>query len=104
MGGEGGSSQHHAACHARAASVEETDWLRIAALYEALAGLTPSPVVELNRAVAVSRGVSKASATLCLAMMTQSPRLDRVSQSDVLEDKLTRGQIGALTATIWYLR
>jgi predicted RNA polymerase sigma factor len=44
-----------AACHAQAASVEDTDWPRIAALYEALAALTPSPVVELNRAVAVSR-------------------------------------------------
>ncbi|CAA9249884.1 MAG: RNA polymerase ECF-type sigma factor [uncultured Blastococcus sp.] len=44
-----------AACHARAVSVEETDWARIAALYEALAELTRSPVVELNRAVAVSR-------------------------------------------------
>ncbi len=42
-----------AACHARAASVEDTDWERIAALYVVLAHLTPSPVVELNRAVAV---------------------------------------------------
>jgi RNA polymerase sigma factor (sigma-70 family) len=42
-----------AACHARAHSAEETDWERIAALYDALAQLTPSPVVELNRAVAV---------------------------------------------------
>src|SRR6266705_2953101 len=43
-----------AACHARAHVASETDWPRIAALYEALAQLTPSPVVELNRAVAVS--------------------------------------------------
>jgi len=43
-----------AACHARAMSAEETDWARIAALYDALAELTPSPVVELNRAVAVA--------------------------------------------------
>jgi RNA polymerase sigma factor (sigma-70 family) len=42
-----------AACHARAASVKNTDWERIAALYMVLAHLTPSPVVELNRAVAV---------------------------------------------------
>jgi RNA polymerase sigma factor (sigma-70 family) len=42
-----------AACHARAASVQDTDWERIAALYVVLAYLTPSPVVELNRAVAV---------------------------------------------------
>jgi RNA polymerase sigma factor (sigma-70 family) len=42
-----------AACHAQAATAEETDWARIAALYEALALIAPSPVVELNRAVAV---------------------------------------------------
>ncbi len=42
-----------AACHARASTPEETDWVRIAALYEALAGVAGSPVVELNRAVAV---------------------------------------------------
>ena len=41
-----------AACHARARTAEQTDWVRIAALYDALAGLTPSPVVELNRGVA----------------------------------------------------
>jgi predicted RNA polymerase sigma factor len=41
-----------AACHARAASVAETDWGRIAALYDVMAALTPSPVIELNRAVA----------------------------------------------------
>lgn len=43
-----------AACHARARAPGETDWPRIAALYAALARLTPSPVVELNRAVAVA--------------------------------------------------
>ena len=43
-----------AACHARALTPEATDWARIAALYDALASLVPSPVVELNRAVAVS--------------------------------------------------
>jgi RNA polymerase sigma factor (sigma-70 family) len=42
-----------AACHARAATPEETDWTRIAALYRVLAHVSPSPVVELNRAVAV---------------------------------------------------
>ncbi|HZO36045.1 MAG TPA: RNA polymerase sigma factor [Solirubrobacteraceae bacterium] len=43
-----------AGCHARAASVEEADWPRIVALYDGLAALTGSPVVELNRAVAVT--------------------------------------------------
>ncbi|MFB9239491.1 RNA polymerase sigma factor [Plantactinospora siamensis] len=42
-----------AACHARAAAAEDTDWVRVAALYEVLAYVWPSPVVELNRAVAV---------------------------------------------------
>jgi predicted RNA polymerase sigma factor len=41
------------ACHARAVTAEETDWARIVSLYDALAQVTPSPVVELNRAVAV---------------------------------------------------
>lgn len=43
-----------AACHARARRAEDTDWQRIAALYDALAQLSPSPIVELNRAVALS--------------------------------------------------
>jgi predicted RNA polymerase sigma factor len=43
-----------AACHARALSPEDTDWPRIATFYAELAALTPSPVIELNRAVAVA--------------------------------------------------
>jgi predicted RNA polymerase sigma factor len=43
-----------AACHARARTADETDWIRISALYGALAQLTPSPVIELNRAVALA--------------------------------------------------
>ncbi|MDH5823285.1 RNA polymerase sigma factor [Luteimonas sp. RD2P54] len=43
-----------AACHARAATAEETDWVRIVALYDALSTQAPSPVVELNRAVALA--------------------------------------------------
>ena len=43
-----------AACHARARTADDTDWARIVALYDALAQLAPSPVIELNRAVAVS--------------------------------------------------
>jgi predicted RNA polymerase sigma factor len=42
-----------AACHARALEPGQTDWARIAGLYEELAALTPSPVIELNRAVAI---------------------------------------------------
>ena len=50
-----------AACHARARTAEETDWQRIAALYDALAALTPSPVVELNRAVALAMAFGPAA-------------------------------------------
>ncbi|KRE48899.1 RNA polymerase sigma factor [Paenibacillus sp. Soil724D2] len=42
------------ACHAQSPTAAETDWIRIAALYEALSRVTPSPIVELNRAVAIS--------------------------------------------------
>ena len=50
-----------AACHARALSAQETDWPRIAALYDALAQLAPSPVVELNRAVAIAMAFGPAA-------------------------------------------
>lgn len=50
-----------AACHARAHEATQTDWMRIAALYEALAQTTPSPVVELNRAVAVAMAYGPAA-------------------------------------------
>src|SRR5689334_17487801 len=51
-----------AACHASALTAADTDWARIATLYEALAVLTPSPIVELNRAVAVSFAVGPRAA------------------------------------------
>ena len=51
-----------AACHARAREAEDTDWARIAALYDALAEVMPSPVVELNRAVAVCMAFGPAAA------------------------------------------
>jgi RNA polymerase sigma factor (sigma-70 family) len=50
-----------AACHARAKVAGETDWARIAAIYDALAQLTPSPVIELNRAVAVGMAFGPAA-------------------------------------------
>ncbi len=51
-----------AACHARAPTPQDTDWIRIAALYAALGRLAPSPVVEVNRAVAVSYAFGPAPA------------------------------------------
>ena len=50
-----------AACHVRARGVDETDWERIVALYDALAELTPSPVIELNRAVAIAMAFGPAA-------------------------------------------
>jgi RNA polymerase sigma factor (sigma-70 family) len=50
-----------AACHARAHAAKDTDWKRIAALYDALAQATPSPVIELNRAVAVAMAYGPAA-------------------------------------------
>ncbi|RFP76861.1 RNA polymerase sigma factor [Hydrogenophaga borbori] len=66
-----------AACHASAASVESTDWARMAALYAELARLAPSPVVELNRAVAVSRHAGPAAGLAVLAPLLHEPALAR---------------------------
>lgn len=66
-----------AACHARAATPENTDWPRIVALYGALATVSPSPVVELNRAVAVSMAAGPAAALPLVDALTQEPALER---------------------------
>ena len=64
-----------AACHARARTPEETDWARIVALYEALAQLAPSPVVELNRAVAVAMASGPAAGLELIDELTSEPSL-----------------------------
>ncbi len=64
-----------AACHARAVSVEQTDWVRIVALYDALAELAPSPIVRLNRAVAVSMAYGPAPALELVDALTSEARL-----------------------------
>jgi RNA polymerase sigma factor (sigma-70 family) len=64
-----------AACHARARSAEETDWIRIAALYDALAQLAPSPVVELNRAVAVAQAFGPAAGLELADALLDEPAL-----------------------------
>jgi RNA polymerase sigma factor (sigma-70 family) len=64
-----------AACHARARTAEETDWTRIAALYDALARLAPSPVVELNRAVAVSRALGAEAGLAIVEALRSEPAL-----------------------------
>jgi RNA polymerase sigma-70 factor (ECF subfamily) len=65
-----------AACHARARTPAETDWARIAALYDALAQLTPSPVVELNRAVAVAMAFGPAAGLELVDALTSEPSLE----------------------------
>jgi len=64
-----------AACHARARTAEETDWTRIVALYDALAQLMPSPVVELNRAVALGMAFGPAAGLEVVDELTQDPAL-----------------------------
>src|SRR5437867_11378935 len=64
-----------AACHARALTREETDWARIAALYDALAQLAPSPVVELNRAVAIAMAFGPAAGLELVEALTSEPSL-----------------------------
>ncbi len=64
-----------AACHARAASVEQTDWVRIVALYDALVALTGSPVVELNRAVAVAMAFGPEAGLELLDPLEDDPAL-----------------------------
>jgi RNA polymerase sigma-70 factor (ECF subfamily) len=66
-----------AACHARALTPEETDWERIVALYDALAELMPSPVVELNRAVAVGMAFGPEAGLDLVDSLTSEPSLQR---------------------------
>ena len=64
-----------AACHATAPSAEQTDWHRIAALYDALAQRAPSPVVELNRAVAVSMAFGPGAGLEIIEPLLAEPKL-----------------------------
>ncbi|TKC89817.1 RNA polymerase sigma factor [Trinickia terrae] len=64
-----------AACHARARSAEETDWVQIVALYDALAQISPSPVVELNRAVALGMAFGPEAGLEVVDALTAEPTL-----------------------------
>lgn len=66
-----------AACHARAPRVDDTDWARIVGLYDALAQLVPSPVVRLNRAVAVARAYGPETALALVDELASEPALAR---------------------------
>ncbi|GIF45625.1 RNA polymerase ECF family sigma subunit [Asanoa ferruginea] len=77
-----------AACHASAASVTETDWDRIVVLYEALGRVAPSPIVELNRAVAVAMASGPGPA---LSIVDELVATDRLSGSHLLPS--VRGEL-----------
>jgi len=64
-----------AACHARAGTPGETDWPRIVALYDVLAEVTPNPVVELNRAVAVGMAFGPATGLELVEALSTEPSL-----------------------------
>jgi RNA polymerase sigma factor (sigma-70 family) len=64
-----------AACHARARTAQETDWVRIVALYDALAQLAPSPIVDLNRAVAISMAFGPVAALEIVDALGSDSRL-----------------------------
>jgi RNA polymerase sigma factor (sigma-70 family) len=66
-----------AACHARARTAAETDWARIVGLYGALADLTPSPIVELNRAVALAMLMGPAAGLAVVDTLRSEPALAR---------------------------
>ena len=66
-----------AACHARARTADETDWPRIAALYRALAQIAPSPVIELNRAVALSMAFGPAAGLELADQLVSEPALEK---------------------------
>ncbi|HEY2676193.1 MAG TPA: RNA polymerase sigma factor [Steroidobacteraceae bacterium] len=64
-----------AACHARAAAAADTDWVAIAAYYQALASVAPSPIVEINRAVAVGMAFGPAQGLAIADALREEPRL-----------------------------
>jgi predicted RNA polymerase sigma factor len=66
-----------AACHARARTPQETDWTRIVSLYERLLALRPSPIVELNRAVAVAMAFGPAAGLELVDALAEEPALER---------------------------
>jgi predicted RNA polymerase sigma factor len=78
------------ACHARAARVDDTDWRRIAALYDALFGLWPTPIVALNRAVAIGmargarEGLAALEDTVAAGALARYPHF-HAAEGDLLE-------------------
>jgi RNA polymerase sigma-70 factor, ECF subfamily len=80
LGGQRGPRQIQAAiaaCHARARAADETDWMQVVSLYDELAALVPSPIVELNRAVAVAMAFGPAAGLQLVDGLTAEPSLAR---------------------------
>ena len=80
LGGAAGSYALQAgiaACHARARVAEDTDWHRITALYDGLAQISPSPVVEVNRAVATAQAFGPQAGLDLLDPLFELPRMRR---------------------------
>jgi RNA polymerase sigma factor (sigma-70 family) len=89
-----------AACHARATRAEDTDWRRITALYSMLGQVLPSPVVELNRAVATSMAFGPAAGLVLVDRLLDEPALDKYHllptvRGDLLEKLGRRDEAGA---------
>ncbi len=84
-----------AACHARAATAADTDWPRIVALYDAVAQLAPSPVVELNRAVAVGMAFGPAAGLDIVDALVSEPSLKAYHLLPAVRGDLLR-QLGRL--------
>src|SRR4029079_16310329 len=93
LGGANGPYARQAAivaCHARAHTAAETDWRRIASLYDALADVVPSPIVELNRAVAVGKAFGAAEGLEIIDAIAGEPALKgyhlvAAARADMLE-------------------
>ncbi|GII93539.1 hypothetical protein [Sinosporangium siamense] len=85
-----------AACHARALSAENTDWARMAALYRVLAHVAPSPVVELNRAVAVGMAYGPAKGLEIVDKLVTEPALTTYPQLPAVRGDLL-AKLGRLT-------
>ena len=91
-----------AACHARARRAEDTDWVRIAALYTALAQVAGSPVVELNRAVAMGMAFGPAVALPLLDALAKEPSLRAYPLLPAARaDMLARAGDGRAAAAAW---
>ncbi|MEO5628982.1 MAG: RNA polymerase sigma factor [Thermomonas sp.] len=84
-----------AACHARALRFQDTDWPRIAALYAQLAQVMPSPVVELNRAVAVSRSQGAEAGLAIIEALVDAPQLRDYAPLPAVQGDLLQ-QLGRL--------